>query len=242
MSVKRTLFPVGSKSAGQAQSGEDAKEQPDHFASGHAARAAEMPPFDPNLSGPLGGLFADPEEQDKHDILMPSGTEDLLPGMSEEALRAECEKRLCPGCADNGKAEEEIRLRALAELDNAKKRLVREAEEQKRLAAESVLTDILPSLDNLDLALSHADDHDVCRNFVMGVQMTRKLLWESLTKHGLEEVGAEGDVFDPAVHEAVGMVDSPDVPEGYVCALLSKGYKLKDKLLRPARVMVCKKS
>lgn len=239
MSVKRTLFPVGSKSAGQAQSGEDAKEQPDQFASGHAAHEGEMPPFDPDQSGPLGGLFVDPEEQDKHDIPMPSGTEEP---MSEEALRAACEKRLCPGCADKGKAEEEVRLRALAELDNAKKRLVREAEEQKRLAAESVLTDILPSLDNLDLALSHADDHEVCRNFVMGVQMTRKLLWESLAKHGLEEVGAEGDLFDPAEHEAVGMVDSPDVPEGHVCGLLSKGYKLKNKLLRPARVMVCKKS
>lgn len=242
MSVKRTLFPVGPKSSGQAQSGEDAREQPDQRASGHAAHEGEMPPFDPARPGPLGGLFAGPEEQDGHDILMPSGAEGLLPGVSEDALRAECEKRLCPGCSDKGKAEEEIRLRALAELDNAKKRLVREAEEQKRLAAESVLADILPSLDNLDLALSHADDHEVCRNFVMGVQITRKLLWESLARHGLEEVGAEGDVFNPAVHEAVGMVDSPDVPEGHVCALLSKGYKLKTRLLRPARVMVCKRS
>ncbi|MCL1888940.1 MAG: nucleotide exchange factor GrpE [Desulfovibrionaceae bacterium] len=154
----------------------------------------------------------------------------------------------CPRC----KATEEeaakaiaeatdIRLRALADLDNARKRLLREKEEATRYAAAAVLTDILPALDNLDLALDHAKGSDACKDFLVGVEMTRKLLLESVKKHGLEPVGTLGEPFDPNLHEAISMTSHPDIPDGAICALLTRGYRLHDRLLRPAKVVVCKK-
>lgn len=135
----------------------------------------------------------------------------------------------------------EAKLRAMAEVDNIRKRLQREKEEAVRYAASSVLADILPSLDNLDLALEHAKGKEACKDFFIGVDMTRKLLLDALKKHGLEPVGCLGDEFDPNFHEAVGMNAHPDYADNHVCGLMSKGYKLNDRLLRPARVVVSKK-
>ena len=136
---------------------------------------------------------------------------------------------------------EEIRLRALADADNARKRFLREKDEAIRFAASGVLSDIIPALDNLDLALEHAKSNAACKDFFVGVEMTRKLLLEALQKHGLTRVGEIGDEFDPTVHEALSMVSSDEVPEGCVAVLMNRGYKLHDRLLRPAKVLVCKK-
>ena len=210
-------------------------------AKGHAAYAGREkgPAGRGSGFGPIGGLFVD-------DAAGPAGhgqagnAENILAGVSKEVLQAECLVRLCPECQVKQEADD-VRLRSLAELDNARKRLSRERDEQVRFAAEAVLADIIPSLDNLDLALLHAGDNEACKDLIVGLRMTRKLLFEALQKHGLEVVGALDEPFDPAVHEAVGMADAPEVPAGHVCALMSKGYKLKERLLRPARVMVCKK-
>ena len=143
----------------------------------------------------------------------------------------------CPLCEDAEKG----RLRALADLDNARKRLAREKEEFIRYAAEGILSDILPALDNLDLALAYAPQDPASKNFVVGVDMTRKLLLEALARHGLKQVGSLGESFDPAMHEAVGAEPHPEYESDHVCGLMNKGYMLKDRLLRPARVTVCKK-
>ena len=142
----------------------------------------------------------------------------------------------CPLCADAEKA----RLLALAELENSRKRLAREKEDFLRYAGESILADILPALDNLDLALAYAPEGKECKNFVVGVDMTRKLLLDALARHGLEQVGELGETFEPSRHEAVDMVSNQNYQSGQVCALMTKGYKLKDRLLRPAKVAVCK--
>jgi molecular chaperone GrpE len=213
---------------------------------GHAAYAAhdDLPPAPPRGRGvgSLGGLFAgeSPEAADRNAGEQAVSSEDMLAALSLDVLSAECQKRVCPACQVKKEADD-ARLRALADLDNAKKRLAREREEQVRFAAESVLTDIIPSLDNLDLALQHAGNDQACANLVVGVRMTRKLLQEALTKNGLRTVGDMGEEFDPAIHEAVGVVNSPDTPDGHVCSLLAYGYMLNDRLLRPARVMVCRK-
>lgn len=142
----------------------------------------------------------------------------------------------CPKCAES----ERIRLLALADLDNARKRLAREKEDFLKFAGESIIADILPALDNLDLALAYAPENAECKNFVVGVAMTRKLLLDALAKHGLEQIGELGEHFDPAKHEAVEMKPDEAYQSGQVCVLMNKGYRLKDRLLRPARVMVCK--
>lgn len=207
-----------------------------------------MPPQQPKGSGfgPIGGLFADdaaaPQGHGLHSRQneQSNGDGNPLSVIAQDALEEECRKRVCPSCTVKKEADD-AQLRALADLDNARKRLAREREEQVRFAAESILSDIIPSLDNLDLALQHAGSHEACKNFVVGVQMTRKLMQEALTKHGLIQVGSVGEEFNPALHEAVGTNNDPEVPSGHVCSLLSHGYSLNGRLLKPARVMVCKK-
>lgn len=160
--------------------------------------------------------------------------------LSDQELARQARERICPECP-SGKEADETRLRALAEVDNIRKRMLKEKEESIRFAASNVLADILPALDNLDLALEHAKGQVACKDFFIGVDMTRKLMLDALKRHGLDPVGSIGEVFDPAVHEAVGMNADPDVDNGAICTILNKGYKLHERLLRPARVVVCKK-
>jgi molecular chaperone GrpE len=188
------------------------------------------------------------QRNEAQELEFPDAGGTLEEEQSVKAAEAGEEIPPCPRClaaeeaAARAVAEaEDTRLRALAEADNLRKRLLREKEEAMRYIASSVLMDILPGLDNLDLALEHAKNSEACKDFFIGVEMTRKLLLESLKKHGLEPVGAPGELFDPAIHEAVSLVDDPGTPDGAVCALLSRGYRLQDRLLRPAKVVVCKK-
>lgn len=132
----------------------------------------------------------------------------------------------------------EMRLRTAAEMDNFKKRLTREHEEQMRYAAEKVLGDLLPTLDNLDLALRYGSKSEACKDMLQGVAMTHKLLLDAVEKHGLRPVGEEGEEFDPNVHEAVGFEDRPDFAPNSVARVLQRGFTLGDRLLRPAKVMV----
>ncbi len=219
------------------------KKHPYGFAHGKFGKAESHPEElfdDVDLSG-LGDLAGQINEQ------APAGqqaetpqNENSRPEFSLESLAALAKAQVCPNCPEKKNADD-IRLRALAEVENTKKRLSREKEEQTRFAAESVLSDILPALDNLDLALEHAQGMEACKNFVIGVEMTKKLLLESLKRHGLEALGQAGDPFDPAVHEAVNLEANPDFESDQICLVMSKGYKLKDRLLRPARVVVCKR-
>ena len=154
----------------------------------------------------------------------------------KDETQAEDAPALCPRCAEAEKG----RLLAMADLENARKRLTREKEDFVKFAGEKIIGDILPALDNLDLALAYAPENAECKNFVVGVDMTRKLMLDTLSRHGLEAIGTLGEPFDPARHEAVEMVEHPDYESGQICGLINKGYRLKDRLIRPARVKVCK--
>ena len=156
-----------------------------------------------------------------------------------EDLERLCREQICPTC-DTGREAEETRLRALAEMDNFKKRLQRERDEQVRYAAENVLADLLPTLDNLDLALQYGSRVEACKDMLTGVEMTRKLLLDALKNHGLEVVGREGDPFNPEHHEAMGQEESAEMDNGHILRVMQKGYKLRERLLRPAKVIVSK--
>lgn len=180
----------------------------------------------------------------------PEDAQNAAPEADEDFVeqRKEPGEERCANCdtselaAQRALAEaEDMRLRALAEADNARKRFLREKDEAIRYAASGVLSDIIPALDNFDLALEHGKKLEACKDFFVGVEMTRKLLMEALQKHGLSAVGAVGEVFDPALHEAMSMAPDENVPSGSICLLMSRGYKLHDRLLRPAKVIVCKK-
>ncbi len=160
--------------------------------------------------------------------------------LSDEELLALCKERVCSVCAEKEQADDE-RLRSLAEMDNFRKRMEKDKQEFMKFAAESVLADLPPVLDNLDLALAHGRKVEACKDVVMGVEMTRKLFLDALKRHGLEPVGAEGEPFNPEFHEAMGAEERADMDEGLVASLLQRGYVLKDRLLRPAKVTVSKK-
>lgn len=172
-------------------------------------------------------------------LLDDEATEDLLhhDGALPENLDELCREHICPACAVKSEADEQ-RLRAAAEMENFKKRLAREHEEMARYAAEKVLRDLLPALDNLDLALQYGSQSEACRDMVQGVAMTRKQLLDAVAKHGLSPVGAEGEEFTPELHEAVGFDSRPDMEANAVARVLQSGYKLGDRLLRPAKVMI----
>lgn len=147
-----------------------------------------------------------------------------------------------PSLEEQLRQAHEERLRALAELENAKRRLEREKEEFRKFAIESVLADLLPVLDNLDLALAHGREINACSGLVTGVDMTVRMFLETLARHGLEQVGKVGDDFDPSWAEAVGIAEHDGEGPDRVAQILQKGYRLKGRIIRPAKVMIAKGS
>ncbi len=157
--------------------------------------------------------------------------------LTDEELVALCKARVCPACNEKVSADE-ARLRSLAEMDNFKKRIQREKEEQAKYAAENVLSSLLPTLDNLGLAIEYGRNLEGCKDMLIGVEMTQKLLLDAIAQHGLIQVGATGEAFNPEVHEAIGQEPCHDTPEGCIKRVMQKGYRLKERLLRPAKVMI----
>ncbi len=134
-------------------------------------------------------------------------------------------------------------LRTTADFDNFKKRATREKQDAIRYANEDLLEKLVPVLDNFDAALSAARNNsaDAAQSLQTGVSMIFQQLKKVLTDSGLEEVDATGQKFDPNLHEAVSQQETEDVEDGHVVQQLRKGYKLRDRLLRPATVVVAKK-
>ncbi len=157
-----------------------------------------------------------------------------------KTLEEQCKESICPSCTIKAEADD-VRLRALAEMENFKKRLQRDHDEQMRYAAESVLSDLLPALDSLDLAIQYGSREAACKDLLMGVTMTRKLLLDSLKSHGFVPAGEVGEPFNPDLHEAVSYEERDDMEPGMVSTLHQKGYRLKERLLRPAKVSVSRK-
>ncbi|MEQ5989064.1 nucleotide exchange factor GrpE [Staphylococcus saccharolyticus] len=133
---------------------------------------------------------------------------------------------------------EEKYLRLYAEFENYKRRIQNENQINKTYKAQNVLTDILPSMDNIERALQIEGDDDSFKSLQKGVQMVHESLLKALKDNGLEEIVAEGEEFDPNLHQAVVQDDNPDFKSGEVTQELQKGYKLKDRVLRPSMVKV----
>ena len=133
---------------------------------------------------------------------------------------------------------EEKYLRLYAEFENYKRRIQNENQINKTYKAQGVLTDILPSIDNIERALQIEGDDESFKSLQKGVQMVHESLLRALKDNGLEEIEAEGQEFDPNLHQAVVQDDNPDFKSGEITQELQKGYKLKDRVLRPSMVKV----
>nr|WP_315294257.1 nucleotide exchange factor GrpE [Mammaliicoccus lentus] len=134
--------------------------------------------------------------------------------------------------------EEEKYLRLYAEFENYKRRMKQEASVAKDYQAQRVLTDVLPALDNMDRALKQEGESEDFVSFKKGVQMVYDDLLRSLKENGLEEIESENTEFDPTVHQAVMQDSNPDFESGVITEELQRGYKLKERVLRPAMVKV----
>lgn len=131
-------------------------------------------------------------------------------------------------------------LRMAAEQDNFRKRMQRERETALKYAEETILREILPSLDNLERAVDQCKCSPDAGTLLAGVEMTCKGLLNTLEKFGVKPLAGEGQSFDPNFHEAVAMEASADVPENQIVQEYQKGYMFKDRLIRAAKVVVSK--
>jgi len=159
----------------------------------------------------------------------------------EETLPDEVDLRL-KAAEDSAKDSKDRLLRVMAEFENSKKRISREHDDLVKYGNEKLLTELLPSLDDLDRVLDHVpeDGADDVIKIADGIELVRKSLLDTLSKFGLKEVPAEGERFDPIHHEAVAVIESEAHEAGSVIAVHRKGYELFDRLLRPAMVTVAK--
>jgi molecular chaperone GrpE len=129
--------------------------------------------------------------------------------------------------------------RMQAEFDNARKRAAREQQDYRDYALADAIKTLIPVLDSFDRALQSSPEKS---DFHVGVELIHKQLQDALAKIGVQPVSAKGQQFDPRFHEAIEMVETEDVPDQQVIEELQPGYKLKNRLLRPAMVKVARNS
>lgn len=136
----------------------------------------------------------------------------------------------------------DLYLRSQAEMENFRKRMQREKQDTAKFANENILREILPVVDNLERALTHAKEQgdETVQGLLEGIEMTLGQFDKALEKFGVQPIAALGLPFNPAEHEAMGQVESTEHQPNTVAQQYQKGYRLHDRLLRPALVMVAK--
>jgi molecular chaperone GrpE len=208
---------------------------------------------DPEVSGAegYGGPegFDDPEVSGAEGYGGPEGFDDPEGPAAGEAgggpAVPEAEGPAAPGEADweaEAALYKEKFLRAMAEGENARRRQEKELSQARKYSAEPILRDLIQVLENLHLALSYADpDNPAVKGLADGVGMTVTDCLNRMSDHGFRELTvAPGGAFDPNLHEAVGVEAAEGLPENSIARMLSRGYLLHDRLLRPVKVILAK--
>lgn len=159
--------------------------------------------------------------------------------ISSEGAAAEAAETNDPLALAEAKADEnwEKYVRAVAELDNVRKRARRDVENAHKYGIERFATELLAVSDSLEAGLAVGDNADA-KALIEGSQATLKLFNTTLTKFGIESLDPHGAPFDPQQHEAMTMVPMPDAEPNTVIEVIQKGYSLNGRLIRPARVIV----
>ena len=188
-------------------------------------------------NGKTEGRF-DLEQQDlERELPAAEGVEEAAPA----AVAAKPAEADAATEVEKLKAERDALLdrlaRLQAEFDNDRKRAVREQQDFREFAAADVIKSILPILDSFERALKANAD---CTDFRSGIELIYRQFQDALQKIGVQQIVATGQPFDPRVHEAVGMVDTTEIPDRHVFDEVQHGYKYKDRMLRPAMVRVAR--
>ena len=160
----------------------------------------------------------------------------------EEAIARvqELQEALAAQNEENAKREQELNLRARAEIDNMRRRAEQDVEKAHKFALEKFAKDILNTIDNLERALAtpaNLEDETIKAMFG-GVELTLKELLATVARFGVEPVGAVGEIFNPDLHQAISMQPSEGFETNQITVVLQKGYLLNGRVIRPAMVMV----
>jgi molecular chaperone GrpE len=201
-----------------------------------AVRKREEPgvevPVEPAAEAPAAPAAGNPDQPEAPEATGPS---------EADQLRMELEVSMAKGRELMGKLKDEHErvLRATADLENFKKRALKEREETQKFGNEKLLKDFIPVADNIDRALESGNSASV-EALRKGVEMIRKLLEDTLNKHGVKAFSAKGKPFDPNFHEAMTQAETDEVPPNHVANEVLRGYTLNERLVRPALVVVSK--
>jgi molecular chaperone GrpE len=179
------------------------------------------------------------ESQNVEDQQPSTGQNDQLSSLESEItiLRQQLESK-----DQEAKSNHDRFLRQVAELENFKKRMMRERDEAIRFANEALIKDLLPVVDNLERAVAHAADGGNGQPLVEGVELVLRGFLDVLGKYGVSPLDAVGQAFDPSRHEAMAQVDSDSQAPNTIVAEHQRGYIFHQRLLRPALVTVAKSS
>ena len=177
------------------------------------------------IEQPAGSTAVDDSEVDSE-----STSEDVPEGDQLAQLEAEVEKY------------KDVALRAEAEMQNLRRRAERDVQNAHKFGTERLLQNLLPVLDSLEKAIeaSEAAGQSEDDPQLEGIKLCSKLFINVLTKEGIEALDPLGEPFDPNLHEALSMIENPDLEPNSVMTVIQKGYRLNERLVRPAKVMVSK--
>jgi molecular chaperone GrpE len=198
----------------------------------HRARVANEPERVSVTAGEAGAVDSDPVQGSANETPTENQTADANEASRPEAPELELVEKQRDEFRD-------LLLRQTAEFDNFRKRTERERQMLEETAAENVIHDLLPLVDDLERALS-ADPGEGTEAYRRGVELIHRRLLDILRRRGVEAVQALGAEFDPHVHQAVSYEHAPDKNEGEIVEEFRRGYKLGDRLLRPSMVKVAK--
>ena len=212
-------------------------------ASAKEAGKAPAPPAPPKEHPPADQAAADKAVPDKTTPGKGNGAE-IPEGETQPESRAEPgPAQLLEAAKEEAVANYDRFLRVTAEFDNYKRRLQKEHADRLRYAMSPLIREIAGTVDNLELAMSHAakGQDDGVQALLDGIAMVVKQIHEVFAKFGVTRIEASGQPFDPELHEAMTVVETADVPENQVIEEFQAGYRLHDRVVRPARVAVSKR-
>lgn len=195
----------------------------------------KQPEVDPVSEGPEVGQDAEAGQENsaKAQSAEPEAPETGAEEPGEEDQFAQLQEELAQF--------KDAALRAQADAQNARRRAEMDVEKARKFALEGFARELLPVVDNLERALEAASgDEDVVKPIAEGVELTLKNLLDALGKFNIRPVDPQGEPFDPQLHQAMSMVENPEVEPNTVIAVMQKGYTLNERLVRPAMVMVSK--
>ena len=139
------------------------------------------------------------------------------------------------------KEQQDSVLRAKAEVENMRRRTETEIDKARKYALNKFAEELLPVIDNLERAIQAADtDNEAVKPIVEGVELTHKTFVDTVAKFGLKEINPEGEAFNPEMHQAMSIQESPEHESNTVMFVMQKGYELNGRVIRPAMVMVAK--